>query len=178
MTRDEFYNTIDSFSELKDFCVDNDLRTMEDVFSDDERDDYLYDVIHDNNDYWADLRDWLNSIPTGYDWWVRDNWDAWEGIDEDDFPSWLDSVANEAEEEGVFDAEEDLEEDGCDPSEEDFEPPDEDFTISELFSESSAVFESLERDRIEAAAENEKKIMAEELELDKDFAAFMGVCPV
>ena len=145
MTRDEFYNTIDSFSELKDFCVDNDLRTMEDVFSDDERDDYLYDVIHDNNDYWADLRDWLNSIPTGYDWWVRDNWDAWEGIDEDDFPSWLDSVANEAEEEGVFDAEEDLEEDGCE---------------------------------IEAAAENEKKIMAEELELDKDFAAFMGVCPV
>lgn len=175
MTRTEFLDRMEDFSDLKEFCDDERIDVMDDVMDDEERDDYIYNEIHDNSDSWDDLRDWLNGIPTGYDWWERDGWGEWNGLDEDyDFNLWRARVADAAEECGIFDPEEEeLEEEELESAAQEVEEPVEDFSVCELFTASSAVFENLESERLAAVAAMEEKTRAEEIELDKAFASLV-----
>ena len=71
MTRDEFINGMTMMWELKDFSIDNDCPIMDDVFDSDYLDEYLNREIEDwsQNMSWTTLRDKLNEIETGYDWY-------------------------------------------------------------------------------------------------------------
>ena len=81
MTRQEFVDDICDFYDLKDWCDDNDCDVCEDIYSQDEFDDYVNNELYDRtrNDDWQDVLAWLESVPTGYYFYDTYNW---EGVDE------------------------------------------------------------------------------------------------
>lgn len=76
MTREEFFEMCTSFGELVDFCNEEDLdELIEDVYSDGALDDYLNDYYYErmsNGSSWYEIRDEMNDVPTGYDWYIMD----------------------------------------------------------------------------------------------------------
>ena len=77
MTRGDFIANVDYFGELIAFCCDYGCTYCDDVFSDDSRDDYINEILVDmaaDVSSWRNLRDILSDIPTGYDWYRRDDW--------------------------------------------------------------------------------------------------------
>lgn len=158
MTRTEFFENIGYFGDLKEFCWENNCYLLDDVISDDDRDEEIYDELREGMDSWRNIRDWLNGLDTGYDWWNRDGGN-YIGMDDDDFDAFLDEVAEWAESHGVFDPEDEEPEENVDTEAdavaeetdsfcEDEEPiEEEDFTVGELFSESSSVYDELEKAR-------------------------------
>lgn len=98
MTRAEFLDNINDFYDLAQFCSDEGLSIMEDVYSDDARDEYIDDDLTEiaRNYTWREMRDYLQNIPTGSDWWVRDDWGDWCSID-NDFAQWKNDVLEEAD---------------------------------------------------------------------------------
>ena len=73
MTRQEFIDDITHISDLVDFCYSVDCDVCEGVYDDEGRDDYLNEQVSEwsRNDAWYELRDALDNIPTGYDWWIE-----------------------------------------------------------------------------------------------------------
>lgn len=82
MTRQEFIDGICDFYDLKDWCDDNDCDVCEDIYSEDEFDDYVNNELYDRtrrNDGWQDVLTWLENVPTGYCFYDTYNR---EGVDE------------------------------------------------------------------------------------------------
>lgn len=109
MTRQEFLDNIEDFSDLLNFCSEYGLYTMEDVIdnvsecvSEDLR-EYAYEFS------WTEIRDWLNGIEDGGSWYRRDGCFDYCCID-DCFDEWKGYVLQDADEDGVFDDEEEEEE--------------------------------------------------------------------
>lgn len=116
MTRTEFEENVVSFGDLVDFCYDNNLEVMEDVISDDQLDDDVNEDLQYHNGSWQDLRDRLDEIPQGYDWYRRDGFLDFCPLDDYDFERYREDVIRAAEDEGVFeDEEEEEEQDAVDP---------------------------------------------------------------
>lgn len=166
MKRSEFDDEINSLSDLIDFCSEEGCPICDDLIDDDSRDEYISEDLESmvRDEGWRDIRSWLDNIPTGYDYWIRDQWGDWEGYDEyqyegfaDDVVEWMDEHEQwdpeDEEEETVDDAEDQMEE------EEELWVEDEDqLSIDDLmvgsFSAVSAIFQELR---------------AEEAEMDKKF---------
>ena len=58
-------------------------------------DDYINETLVDmarNSDGWRDLRNMLNDIPTGYDYYIRDEYDEFREADDDEFEDYKSSV--------------------------------------------------------------------------------------
>lgn len=169
MTRQEFIDSVTDFYELTDFCRDWDLDICGDVYSEDDRDSYLNEVIHAwaCDETWQSVRDMLDHIVTGYDWYRRHYDDEWEGID-DEFEDYKDRVIDFMDENAYWDDEEDEEEEEDEQEEEsqDITPiEEEDITIGELFSLCSSQSESI-------AEENEKEIIQSEQEFSRFVSSF------
>lgn len=166
MTRAEFYDEIDSWWRLKDFCIDVGCGYCDDVYDDESRDEYLNDDIEDwaRNNTWMDLRDMLSNLETGYEYWRLDDYGDWIGLDEgSDFREARDEVAEWCDDNGMWDEEEDEDEDDEeDAPEEESDPEDEvpteaeDFSFSELFVASVCSVQSIQRQEIEQAQELER----------------------
>ena len=104
MTRQEFLDEINDFSDLLNFCCDHGLYYMEDV-----TDDIAACLAEDLRDYareysWTEIRDWLNGIEDGGSWYRRDGSFDYVCID-DDFEEWKREVMLEADEIGTFEEE-------------------------------------------------------------------------
>ena len=87
MTRQEFIDDVCSFSDLIQFCYEEELGTCDEIYSANRLDEYLREEILeylDDHD-WVDLKYTLDDIPTGYDYYVRTDWMEFYGADEDDF---------------------------------------------------------------------------------------------
>lgn len=126
MTRREFIDTVNDFYDLVSFCNENGCDMCEDIYDDDERDGMIDEDIRDavGYDSWRDIRDWLSSIPTGYDLYIRHSSFDYDGVD-NDFEDYKNDVLDWADSEGVWDDDEEDED-----IEEDYED-DDDFEIED-----------------------------------------------
>lgn len=148
MTRDEFLDGINSWYELREFCSDFRCDVCECIYSQNEMDEYidsnLLDMARDASG-WEDLLSDLQDYPTGYDYYIRDDDGDFVGADESDFSDYKDEVLEWADDEGIFDDDEEDENDGYDEECDDIdtdapEDPDdgyevgnEEMSIAELF---------------------------------------------
>ena len=95
MTRAEFIDTVNEWWELIDFCSDEDCDICNDIYSDDERDDYINQRLSDiagNAGDWRSLRDELYDITTGYDYYLYNDWTDWIGLTDEDFEDYKQQV--------------------------------------------------------------------------------------
>ena len=104
MTREAWRDSINTIGDFIDFC--NDEGIWEDVVADFlEEDSYDDAVQEDINEYyygWHDLRDSLNNLPTGYDWYRRDGMFDYVGLDDSDLDYYLDDLERYLDEIGWF----------------------------------------------------------------------------
>lgn len=107
MTRQQFLDEVTTWYDLIDWCSDHRCSYCEDIYSDEARDEYidedLVDMARNNN--WYELKDILNGLETGYDYWRRDEFGDWHGVD-DEFDEYFNDVLEWADENGEFDEEE------------------------------------------------------------------------
>ena len=173
MTREEFEG-IENLSELLDFCRNYDCDIYDEIFDDDGYHDCIDEEINNmvQHDSWEQIRDYLDELPYGYDYYRQTEFDGWEGIDEySDFDNIKNEVRDWAEEEEIFD-EEDEQEDGQENDEpcsevaecEEEEPePDEPFTLSELVTVCKSSVQKIE-DKYEKESEPAKVSDTEHVE--------------
>lgn len=155
MTRNEFLSDVEDWGDLLRFCSDAGCDLCEDIYDWDGMEQEVRSII---SDYCYDgctlstIADLLDSIPSGYDFYVKGEYDEWFGLDDDDDDftnrkdnvylwaddtnAWDEEAEEEAEEESIYWT---YEEDGGDnENEEDeglFIPRDED-SICQLFADS------------------------------------------
>lgn len=122
MTLQEFDDDITLFYELKDFCSENECSYLDEYFDDldDEVNSDLYEWVRYNDSDWEDVRNALNDIGTGYDFYRRDGSFDYMGCDDEDFDTLKADVREWAIENGKFDDDEDEDED--DGEEEEYRP--------------------------------------------------------
>lgn len=131
MTRQGFINEITYWYDLMDFCSDQGCDYLDTVYDEDEKDEYLNENIvrmAENVVDWSELRDFLESIPTGYDFYVRTAYNEWKPLDNDTFDAYKLDVLDWGDINYIWD---DSDEEESLPSSEDDE--DCDFTINEPF---------------------------------------------
>ena len=106
MTRQEFLDDVNGFSDLLRFCSDEDLDACSYVKTADELDEWLNDTILDwaREMCWTELRDQLDDINTNYDYYDTEY--GVEGIDYD-FERYKWYALEEADELDIWDEEED-----------------------------------------------------------------------
>lgn len=142
MTRNEFFENVDTWEELIDFAAEIECEECDDLVLGenlsgriaDDLDDYAYDYD------WKDIRGWLNDIRDGFDCYRRDGSFEYTSLDDDDFDEFKEEVAHYADRYNYWDEEEEEEVDEdeyCDDEDiddgDDFEVPDEEFSVSDLF---------------------------------------------
>lgn len=145
MLRQEFIDNIVRWGDLTSFCYNEDCSICDDIYDEDARDEYIDDhlVEYAHEHDWTTLRNILDNIPTGYDWYILDDYNEWEGADDDLFDErkemvleWMDNGGyweDEDEEEIVTVSEPDAAVEEIDV--EDLTPiEEEDISVSELFS--------------------------------------------
>ena len=168
MTRGDFIANVDYFGELIAFCCDYGCTYCDDVFSDDSRDDYINEILVDmaaDVSGWRNLRDILSDIPTGYDWYRRDDWGEWDTLDDDDFESYKNDVLEWADSAAVWEDDEDEEEALFDEDEDDFFVNEEPISVGELMTVCSSQLQSIG-----------DKAKAEEAANDEAFDVFVAGC--
>lgn len=108
MTRDEFIQQADNWEFLIDWCYDNGCSYCDDIYSDDNRDDRIDEEVSEyiRQERWYDLKRWLDDIPTGYDYWRKDDYGDWYGVD-DELDEYLTDILQWADEHSVFEIEND-----------------------------------------------------------------------
>lgn len=106
MTREQFYDQIEDFEDLIEFCDDYDCHECEDVVRDRDLSDMIDDDIRDALAYnmWYEIRDALAGICTdGFDYFRRGGSLDYTGLDDYDFEEYKTSVAEWAERNDIFD---------------------------------------------------------------------------
>ena len=131
MTRQEFLDDVCDFSELRDFCYDNDCGICDDIYDDESKDDYinehLSDMVDDADD-WQSLYRTLGDIPTGYDYYRLDDYGDFNGLCDDDFEDYKDEVLEWMDDNEYWDEDED--------DEEEYFPPEDEYIEGEYDEES------------------------------------------
>ena len=86
MTRQEFIDDILDMSDLYNFCANNRGydHVIEDIYAEDALDDFVNNEVINYTD-WRDLYNFLDDIPTGYDWYRIDCYGDITGIDDSEF---------------------------------------------------------------------------------------------
>ena len=96
MTRQEFIDNIQYWSELLEFCSDEGCNYCEDIYDSDQWNDSINDDVYEmaRTSSWRTILDVLQGYDdlSGYDYYRRDDYGEWHGLDEDDFSSDLDAV--------------------------------------------------------------------------------------
>lgn len=165
MTREEFIENIRSWNDLLQFCYDYDCDYCEDVYDEDAKDDYFNNDIVEmarNADSWQDLYRQLEDIPTGYDYYINDDYD-WRGADDRDFDNYKSDVLSWGDDYDVWDEEDEDDEDVLEEEyvvaeemedDKDDEELEEGCSLGELFTSSATKLQTIE---IEAEKERERE---------------------
>ena len=178
MTVAEFDRDINDFYDLKDFCWEHNCSICENIYDDDQRDEYINNDIdyYSRNDGWRDLADYLyNLSQSHYEFWEYDEGDGdWYEADYDKFEDYKADVrewavdreilTDEAAEEPEYEAQNETEFESEDDPDEDFELEDEDCDIGEVFEASySDVADAIARIEEERAKADEELRRAAEI---------------
>lgn len=165
MTRAEFWDNITSWDELKEFCSDWECDYCDDIYDEDERDEKIGEDIDEYAcDYsWDSLRDLLNDIPSGYDYYYRSSAFSWEEADDEMFERYKSSVCEWADNGGVWDEEDEEDEDIFEEdddffAEESDDAPveDEDFSVGDLIGMCSVAFVTIQKDNMRKIQEDKR----------------------
>ena len=150
MTRYEF-EQIDNFSDLKQVAYDLGY----DDFADSIVTDLDSEVDNDICDWdgnWYDLRDCLNGVETGYDYYRRDGMFDYVPID-DEFDEWWAELRDMVEDNGEFDPDEE--------EEEEYEPeppaPDDVVEIPDFFTDIDGSIRKIHSDVVDLAAKRRER---------------------
>ena len=101
MTRDEFWDEVTCWSDIKEIDYENELHLFDDVYDDDGRSEIIEEEISESNYDWKELRDLLDEIPD-YDYYHRHiGFLEWEGVD-DEVDSALQELFDELEANDYF----------------------------------------------------------------------------
>lgn len=167
MTRSEYINDIECWSELLDFCHDEDCDYCDYIYDEYTRDDYIHQgLIGMARDVscWQELLGILQDIPTGYDFYIDDNGE-FRGADDDDFENYKYDVLSWGDENEIWDYEENESENIVNESElieedEDIDL-DEGGTVEELFSSCAFGLQEIKRDeeKIQEQEDNNFKML-------------------
>lgn len=141
MTRQEFIDDVNSWSELINFCNEYGCDECSDVYDESQRDESIDNSLEERArdcNEWRELYSYLNAIPSGYDYYSYDyDYDEWKGLDDDDFDDYKDEVLDWADDNDIFEEEytEEYEDadDECEEDVEEDELEDEDISLGELF---------------------------------------------
>lgn len=113
MTRQEWIDSIGDFGDLVHFCLDSGYQEDEanQILSDYDLDNYVEDDIRSYDCGWQSLRDYLNEIPSGYDWYRCNGYFDYDGLTNDEFEDWKADVLSELDRDGYFDDDEEEDDD-------------------------------------------------------------------
>ena len=159
MTVTDFDDRCTDWWELKDFCNEYDCCVLDDVYSDDQVDDYINERLWDKvrAEAWTDVRDWLSSFDEYYGegFYRINDYEEIIFLDEEyDFPRYKDEVRRWAIEENIFEDED--EDDDCEADLEDgtTESPFEaaEFSLDELYEQSSVVLNTIQKERSDVSS--------------------------
>lgn len=139
MTRQEFVDGVEYWSDLVDFCNQEGCSICEDVYSDGDRDydieEELCEMVRDSN--WREVLDTLQAYDrdSGYDYYLKNGCGEFEGLNDEDFTSYKDDVLDWGDNNDIWDddEEDDDEEEGSQPYDTEDEVPLEDISFEELF---------------------------------------------
>jgi hypothetical protein len=113
MTKQEFYDDITEWPELREIAQDADYH---DSFEDIVDSEYVGQEVkaraeNTRDDDWEAFASWVEDIPRGYEYYRYDDYDeTYESLTETDFESEKNALAEWMERNGHFDAEEPAEE--------------------------------------------------------------------
>lgn len=151
MTRNEFIDEICDWYDLIDFANNNELSACECIYSDEDRNNEIENLIRDyfSDGYsWQDIRDRLNDFGEGYDYWEKDDWGDWEGMnDTSDFDRYKEYVIEEMDDRDYWDPDpEEDDEEYYEESEEESEanieePVDDGFSLVEFYVDYSTLLQ-------------------------------------
>lgn len=115
MNRQEFIDNVEDVADFLSFCFDNNYDSYaECIYDDSSRDDYINEQLPEMVSYnsWYEIRDTLNSLSDqgNYDYWRRDNYGDWNGIDDDEFEYMKNDLLERLDEDNFFDDDEGEEE--------------------------------------------------------------------
>lgn len=139
MTRQDFINEVQDISQLLEWA-DNFGYCFDEVYSEDSYDSEINDQLRNDDGDWRDVKSWLDDLPDGYDFYVRNRWGDWEGRNANEIDDLKDALLSWADNEDIFDEEEEGEDDWCPEEQEESEEPEEetasetDFTLDDLLS--------------------------------------------
>lgn len=110
MTREEFINGVSTWDELINFCGNYGYGGCSNLYSDEDKNDYIDDRLIElatESDCWQDLLCDLQNIPTGYDWYILDDWGRLDfaGADDEDFAEAKDDALEWGDDNDVWDDE-------------------------------------------------------------------------
>lgn len=114
MTRSEFLREISCFSELREFCEEEGLSDCDDYVDGDCLDEAIDEDIRYCDMNWRDVRDYLNDIITGEDFYRKDGCLDYVPMDSEDFESLKQDVLSYMDNYGEWGLEDDDEEDETD----------------------------------------------------------------
>lgn len=141
MTREQFIEQYNSFDELYDFAQDNNLYDFfDDYFTEDGLDEFINDKMADMTRYesWTTVRDYLDEVPQGYDWYRIDQYDGnFYGVDAEDCENIKQQILEALDEEGDFweeEADDEVDE------EEEFDEYAEEIDLSAIIAENKVMF--------------------------------------
>ena len=138
MTRQEFIDEVENIDQLLSVAADYDYE-FDDVYTEDQYDDEINDQLRNDDGSWKDVRDWLNNLPDGSDFYVQDRCGEWEGRGYEEIDDLKEQFLNWADEDGEVFEEDDDEEydeeypDDSEPEAEDPEP-EPDLTLDDILS--------------------------------------------
>lgn len=160
MTRQEFIDRVTDFYELVEFCNENGCDICEDLYDDDGLDECVEDDLRNaaGEDSWRNIRDWLGDIPTGYDWYCREGYFDYRGVDYD-FDEYKENVLNWADDEDIWDDEDEEDEEDLD------EEDDDDFEVEEDVS-----MDDMVKACFEQTSEHMAQVETERQKLNESFA--------
>lgn len=127
MLRSEFIDEVTDIYDLMRFCWDNgydDWPDRWDVYSDEARNDCISNEIIDlaRNEYWGDVRDYLDGLDSGWDYWRLVDGE-WYCVDDSEFDYLKEHLLETLDDDGFFDTDDDEEDDYCDDGNPRFDEP-------------------------------------------------------
>ena len=118
MKRSEFLEEVTTFWELRDFCHDENISVTDGYIDGDELDQEVEEDVCNRDCCWDTLRDCLNDICYGSDFYYRNGWLDYIGQDDDDFEELKEKVLDIMDDRGDWDDEENDEDDSSEECEE------------------------------------------------------------
>ena len=94
MTRNDFYETVDTWGELRTVAEGYGLSNLDDVYDHDQLADYIYNYSNDNRtlEEWVNFAAWVGEIDSSGEWFIRIYVDTFEVATGRQFTSYKDSV--------------------------------------------------------------------------------------